>query len=413
MTGRIIAATMLTVGLAGLASIACGPFDFTLETTVSLDLDRTIPDGLQSIFEVDYTTSMFKGITRSEFQEFGFLWQEFGAVGRLGVLDLRVDVLFGPSTADYLYTQLIAEMGIGGLQFGLHYAQLSDAVLDGWADGFALRTACSIGSLDLVSITEFGARIAADDFDGITVVHTASGFSRSYLTDPVVPGQGFTGQKATISGLSFGRVDEIETTLYLDSGGFQLLSFKLEGIESGMPWLGYDVEVTFEVEDKSATITPEFIIGEGLCLASVLDITPVTAAFSLDALVLGGCDLAYSRNGATLRDVIVLNPKRYVITTPEDGSVLELLEDAIEDGHEYNADYWQLLSLEIDRETSCGLSGLLVSSYFKRGSREIFGWGMSYLEGSMGIGSGMTLSLSLTLDSEGFDDLDVGFAFNW
>jgi len=413
MTRRFTAA-ILAVGFAGLTAFAV-PFGFTWETTVSLAPDGgTLVDGFQSIVAIDYTESGFTGTSYSEFHAFGFLWQEFGAEGRIGFLDLSADVLFGPSTSEYLYAQLIAEIELGALGFGCYYAQLSDAVLGGVADGFALRMAGAVGALDVVSITEFGTRIADEDFDGIEIVHTASGFSRSYVTDPVVAGQGFTGQKVTVSGLSIGCVEEIETTLYLTCGGFEFLSFELAGIDTGIPWLTFDLEIAFEVQTKTVSVTPGLVIAEALCVTPLFGILPASGGFSLDGIVLGGFDLTYSWNGVTLRDVTILAPGRYAITTPEYGSVIETIADAVEDGHDFYADYWELLSLEIDGEACCGgRYALLLNTYFEEGAGGIFGWGMTYFEGSIGIGSATRLNLALTLDPGGLEELAIGFGFDW
>jgi len=415
MTRRIFIATMLSVALTGLALVRGAPFDVTWDVRLSLDPDGgTFVDAFQSIVEVDYTLSGFTGTSRSEFQEFGFLWQELSAVGKLGAFDVRADILFGPSTGDYLYAQLIGEMAIGGAEIGVYYAQLSDAILGGAADGFAFRLAGSVGGLDIVSITELGARIADDDFDGIEIVHTASGFSRSYATDPVVPGQGFTGQKVTVGGLSVGCVDDVETTLYVTCAGFDELSFALSGIDSGLSWLAYDLEVAFAVQTKTVTVTPRLLVAEVLCLTPMFGIMPASATFSLDGIVLGGFDLTYSWNGVTLRDVTVLDPGRYVITTPAYGSALESLADAIDGGHAYYADYWELLSLLIDGEACCGgRYALRIDTYFEQGAGGIFGWGMTEVEGTVGIGRATELTLALQLDAGGLETLSIGFGLTW
>jgi len=415
MTRRSLVTVVLAVGLLGL-TLAAGPFAGQWETLFSLDPDGGMfVDGFQSIVRVDYTVSMFTGTSYSEFQEFGFLWQEFSGYGKVGGFDLQANILFGPLTADYLYAQLIGEMSLGGVEVGYYYAQMSDAVLGGPADGFAFRLAGSVGALDIVSITEFGARIADDDFDGIEIVHTASGFSRSYVTDPVVPGQGFTGQKVTISGLSLGCVEDIETTLYLTCAGFDFASFEISGIDTGISWLTFDLGVTFETQTKTITLKPTLIVGEALCLTPVFDIVPALATFSLDGIVLGGFDLTYIWNGVTLRDVTAFGPcGHYVITTPEYGSILEPLADAIENEHEYYDEYWELLSLEIDGDSCCGgRFRFLINSYFEQGSGEIFGWGMTYFESSFGIGSNTTVMMALTVDADGLEGFSLGFGFTW
>jgi len=409
-----IAIALLLVGLAGL-TLSAGPFAGHWEALFSVDPDGgTFVDGFRSMLTIDYTMSTFTGTSYSEFQEFGFLWQEFSAAGNASAIDLQANVLFGPLTAEFLYAQFIAELSLGGAELGYYYAILDEAVLGGPADGFAFRLAGSIGSMDFVSISEFGARIADDDFDGITIVHTRSGFSRSYITDPVVPGQGFTGQKVTIGGLSIGCVEGIEATLYVTCAGFDFVLFELDGIVTGIDWLSFDLDLMFETQTKAITITPALIVGETLCLTPIFAITPASSTYSIDGIVLGGIDLTYSWNGVTFRDVTVLDPGRYVITTPESGSQLVSIEDAIASGYAYYGDYWELLSLEVDGEACCGgRYSLLINSYFEDGSGEIFGWSMTSFEGWFGIGTNTALTLALTVDGDGLEGMSIGFAFDW
>ena len=406
--------TLLLVGLAGL-TLSAGPFAGHWETLFSVDPDGgTFVDGFQSMLTIDYTMSTFITTSYSEFQEFGFLWQEFSAAGSAGAIDLQGNILFGPLTAEFLYAQFIAEISLGGAELGYYYAMLGEAVLGGPADGFAFRLAGSIGSMDFVSITELGARIADDDFDGITIVHTRSGFSRSYITDPVVPGQGFTGQKVTIGGLSLGCVEGIEATFYITCGGFDYVLFELDGIVTGLNWLSFDMDLRFEVQTKTITMTPALIVGEVLCLKPYFALVPGLPSISIDGIVLGGVELIYRSNGVTLRDVTVLDAGRYVITTPEFGSQLVSIEDAIASGYAYYVDYWELLSLEVDGEACCGgRYSLLINSYFEEGSTEIFGWSMTSFEGWFGIGTNTALTLALTVDGDGLEGMSIGFAFDW
>ena len=204
MAKRVVVTTIVMLVLVGLPLSASSPLSggWTSEFTF-------VPDGtfaqlirsMESLLVVDYTMSGLTATSSSEFQLFGFIWQEFEANGTLGIFNYQTNLLFGPSTEKkYIYAQAIGSVRITGLDMSLYFAQLSDAVLGGAADGFAIRLAGGIGTVDFVSITELGAKIKDDDFDGITIVHAGSGLERTYLTDPVVAGQGFTGQKVTASG---------------------------------------------------------------------------------------------------------------------------------------------------------------------------------------------------------------------
>jgi len=415
VTTRRILAALTVAGFLGLALYADVPLHATWDTSLSLGSGSgfTVEEFCSTI-AVDVSTEALVGLSFSEFHEFGFLWQELSLIAGVGAVDVRTDALFGPSTTDYLYAQAIAEMRLGGAQIGIYYAQVSDAILGGWADGFALRLAGSAGGLYITSITELGARIADDDFAGFRIFHAPSGFSRRYATDPIVAGQGFTGEKLTVEGLSFGCVDLVETTLYLTCAGFQSLAFEIEGLATGISWLAFDLELTFAVAEKTIAVSPALLIGDVGCVALTFDVVPETATISIDGIALGGFDMTYAWNGVTVRDVTVLAPCRYAISTPAFGSTLVAVDDALADGIDHYPDYWELLSIHIDGDACCGGAyALLCNAYFEQGAGQILGWAMTYLEGSVGIGTNAALVGHVTLDAAGLDTASLGFTFVW
>ncbi len=425
MTKRILVTTMIIMTLVGLTLLGGGPLSGSWASEFTFrpngDFFQFIRS-LESMLVVDYTLTGFTATSTSQFQLLGFIWQEFEATGTLGAFRYQTNALFGPSTEKkYIYAQFIGSVSIAGLDFGLYFAQLSDAVLGGGADGFAIRLAGSIGAVDVVSITELGAKIKDDDFDGITIVHAASGLERSYLTDPVVFGQGFTGQKVTVSSLSFGCVNDITTTLYVTCAGFDFLKFELEGIDVGLSWLTFDLDLTFQTTVKTVGLTPALVLGEALCIdvyAEVLTNAPVgtnttntifDAYNSITGIGIYGLGFSYSWNGVTVKELTVLNTGRYAITTPEYGSVIEEIVEAIEGGHDYYAAYWELLSIEVVRDGCCGgTNRFLANTYFNRNETALFGWGMTCIEGEVAINSTITLSTQLEVSTNGADYLGVG-----
>ena len=430
MTKRILVATMIITALVGLTLLASGPLSGSWTSELTFRPNGTFAQfirSLESLIVVDYTGSGFAATSTSEFQLFGFVWQEFEVVGTLGAFGYQTNALFGPSTEKkYIYAQFIGSVSLAGLDMGLYFAQLSDAVLGGAADGFAIRLAGSIGTVDVVSITELGAKIKDDDFDGITIVHAASGLERSYITDPVVFGQGFTGQKVTVSGLSFACVNDITTTLYATCAGFDFLKFELEGIDVGLSWLTFDVELTFQTQTKSIALTPTLVLADALCIdlyAEVLTDAPVgtnttntlfDSYNSITGIGIYGLGFSYSWNGVTVKELTVLDTGRYAITTEEYGSVIEEIVEALENSHEYYADYWELLSIEVVGDGCCGgTNRFLANTYFNKNETALFGWGMTYIEGEAAINSTISLSTQLEVSTDGADYYGFGVEVSW
>jgi len=418
-----IAAIMVT--LFGLTLLADSSFGGSWTSEIAFEQGEINPfESLNSILNLNYSFGSLLGASESEWMLFGFIWQGFGVTGTLGAFDIQGDLLFGPSTADYIYGQLIVSISIAGIDFGFYAAQLSDAVLQGPADGFAVRLAGSTGAFDIVSIMEFGAQIKDeddDDFNGITIYHAATGLYKHYITNPIVVGQGFTGEKVTVSGWSFGCVEDIAITLYMTCQGFDSLTFDLTGIDVGLCWLSFDVELTFQLQTKSIVLIPTVVLGEAACIdvyAAVLtdaqDNTIYGSFTSLTGISLYGLGFIYSWDGVTVKDLTVLDTGHYAITTPEYGSVIEEITEALEDGHEYYADYWELISIEVIGDGCCGGSyTFLANTYFKCDSSSLFDWGMTHIEASMPISSNLFLSGEIEISTDGLDHFGFGVRVSW
>jgi len=372
-------------------------------------------DGLDLGYEVDYTLGAMTLSTDGLLVLPGtWVWQGFSAVGRFGGYSLAANVLFGPSTADYLYAEAIVELSIAGIDTAWHAAQLSDAVLGGPADGWALQVTGSIGTVDLTSITEFGARIEDGEFDGITIVHAATGEERHYATDPVVPGQGFTGEKLSVRGLSFGCVD-LDATVYLTCAGFQYVSFGVTGIEvGGLSWLTFDVELTLELQTKSLVLTPRLVLGEVACIEVYAELEWDAATLSVGGIGLYGIELSGRLGPVTVRDVVVFDLNRYVMTTEPYGSKAERLIDAIEDGHSYYPDYWEMLSFAYRGDGCCGQEiTFLANAYFDEGSGGLFDWTMTHVEAEIPFAEAFSFTLGMEVRLAGVDALTFGFHIDW
>ena len=415
-------------------TLLAGPFSGTLTSEALFTVDKATEHvsqySLDSLFTLNYAFCDFVSTSESEFYLLGYIWQGFGLTGGLGAFDVQADLLFGPSTAEFIYAQEIVTASIAGVELGFYWATLSDAVLGGPANGAVLRLAGSVGGCDIVSVTELGARIRDDEFDGITIVHVDTGLSKSYVTNPIVATQtgsvcvgGFTGEKVTISGMSFGCIEDLTTTLYLSClSGFEWVRFEVEGICTGLSWLSLDLALSFELQTKSIVLTPRLILGECLCIDTYMEVltdapdNTIYGAFtSLTGFSLYGLGFTYySGQGVTVKELTVFNTGRYVITTPDYGSVIESLAAAVDNGHEYYPDYWELLSIEVTQDGCCGgITELLVNTYFERGSGSIFGWGMTHVEATFAVNPTLSLGGEIEVDTTGLTQLGLRIEISW
>jgi len=408
MRALVFVTAALVVSLPGMIGIAGGfqgelGMELTLLPHVLLDSSLELSHG-------------FGAGTVSSFTQFSlgtWVWQEFFGEGSVGPFFWEAHLLFGPSTTDFLYDEIILRTGFAGLELGFYAAQLSGAVLGGPADGAALMVSGEFGEMELESITEFGARP-----EGIEIFHAATGLSRKYTTNPRVPGSGLTGEKVSLKGVPLCCGLSSRAELYwTKERGFKNLKFSLEriGIWS-CPEITADIEVTFELQTKSAVITPEVEVPdvEG-CFAPYLSVVtdnkglnPEIEGIQLSALGLE-CDLG----NIHLKDLTVLDRCHWAISTEEYGSELVERRRANEEGIQYYTDYWELLSVEAKGPGCCGGEWrALFNTYFGE-EGPLFGWGMSHLKLSIPLGEAISSELLLDVSASGVEELSIKLSLAW
>lgn len=87
---------------------------------------------------------------------------------------------------------------------------------------------------------------------------------------------------------------------------------------------------------------------------------------------------------------------------------------AIENGDEYHTEYWELLSLEIAFDGRCGETNrMLVNTCFDGDPSGIFGWGISYIEGTVRLSVAIEMSGSLKVTTGGLDEIGMGITLHW
>ncbi len=419
MTKKIVFATLVACMLVSVGGLS-GTLSGTWEGRMAVDLNPFSFSELSSSFTASYALGSFTGTSSSEFGSIGFIWQGFRIIGMWGGVQIQGDALFGPSTADYLYGQLIVKASIAGLHLGVYTAELTDAVLGGPADGSVIRLAGSIGSVHIVNLFELGARIEDKEFKGITIYHAATGLYKHYTTNPIVYAPdgsscgGFTGEKIAVSGLSFGCVRDVTMTLHMTYHGFDYLKVSLTEIETGISWLKFDIDLKFELQTKAVVLTPTINLGKSACIDLYAEVLNGSASGTVTGIGIYGLGFTTTLRNVTAKDLIVFDMGKYAITTERYGSVIEKRATAVKEGYTFYPDYWELFSISVTKDGCCGSKyHFLVNTYFVKNTSTLFGWGMTYIKLQIPFSQNFYLNSDFTVSSTGSTKLGFGVKLDW
>ena len=415
MTKRLLLMLLIGIVSIGLTVSAAGTLHGRSWLDVTLDPDVGFT-GMDYGLELAYTVGGFTFSSDSLFVLPGqWVWQGFTAVGELGGFGAYATALLGGDIAKSLYAETIMTFSMAGIDFALHAAQLSEYVHGGAADGAALRMAGSVGAFGIVSVTEFGAQIEDDDFGGITIVHAATGRERHYVTDPRVVGEGFTGQKLTLSHFDFGCTEEITITVYFTCEGFDYASFGVEDLLIGnLPWLALDAELKFELQEKSLEITPKLVLGDIACFELYANLDNEVDVLSIDAIRFDGISLECQIGPVTVRDVSLFSPCDLALTTERYGSQVLPIADILAQGMDYYPDYFEMFSIAYAGPACCeGEYNFLANVYFSEDSTSLFDWAMTHIETMLPYGESLAFKFGMEATQTGLEYLGFGFEIAW
>ncbi len=393
-----IAAVFVTV--IGIAAFPYGSFELGLSLLPSPTMEAELLLGGEiSGFSLE-STSIIHWDT--------WVWQEFSATGDFGPLSVEGRILFGPSTIDFIYDELVLKMSFAGLELAFYAAQLSDAVLGGPASGAALRVTGSFGKVGFESVTEFGATP-----EGIEIFHAPTGLSREYTTDPRAPGNGLTGQKLSLSGISLPCLGcpDASLELYLTKEeGFEYLTLAVEELFGWCcPEVKFSLEVTFELQVKSVVLEPHVSLAPA-CFTPYLELD--WGDQRLEGLDFAAFEITCDLPNGVLRSVTILKRCCWAISTPEYGSRVVRCFEADEEGIEYYPEYWELISLELSGPACCGEWKATFNAYF--GDEEfLFGWNMGYISLEIPLSEGIRLGSILEISTTGIEDFTISAIISW
>jgi len=399
------------------ASTALGSDGFTgsWQAEIGISPQQAIPfHSFQSTLDVGLSLSFVTISSISDFLFDGWLWQEFDLEADLSIISFEGQMLFEPQSGSFLYVQGHLGFDFVFLTLGVYGALTgptqSESANYGWV--FSIAGDILPGVVSFESNTFIGANLSGITFSAAATQTDSSLITKTFLTDPtidVLP-LSFSGQEFIFRALAFGCM-EIDSTTTFSKTGFESQEFELTFLNM----FGWPLNMTFDfvytLQSKSVTFTPSLQTDFG-CLSVYTNL--LRADNTITGVEIYGIAFQFTIAGATLTSISNLNTTDYVITTPASGFLVESLAIAIEEGHfYYPQEYWEIVSLDVDIPPyGCGFS-FSVDTFFSTSTGLLFDWARSTMGVTLALGTSVSATSTITVDTTGFNEWTLSAEVSW
>ena len=410
------------VGLAGILVLAvacCGlaseMFTGSWEAEIGLSPQQTQPfTTFQSTLDVGLCLGFLTLNSVSDFVIDGWIWEELGLRADVGFLAFDGHMLYDPKTGSMLYAEGELSLCAGPLTASLYGAVTGATQTQSANYGYVLDIKGVVfgGGFTFESATYLGADLSGISFTASGSTSDSPLLTKTFVTDPTIDPVTavFSGEDVTFSGTMFGCITLTSLTSF-STVGFESEQITTEFRNLFGIALTMTLDVIYEVQTKSFVFTPSMETDFG-CLSLYSHI--VSSGGVISGLDLYGIRFSATIGAATLQSISNLDTSTYVITTPEYGSIVESLDDAMAGGHVYYPqDYWEALSLTVGiPPIGAGLS-FSVQTFLTTSDGLLFDWAESTMGITLALGSSVSTSTSITVDATGFTGWSLSFRASW
>ncbi len=403
---------VLAVAFGGLASEV---FTGSWEAEIGLSPQQTQPfTTFQSSLDVGLCIGFLTLNSVSDFVIDGWIWEELGLRADVGLLAFDGHMLYDPQLGSMLYAEGVLSLCAGPLTASLYGAMTGATQSQSANYGYVLdvRGVVFGGVLTFESATYLGADLSGISFTASGSTSDSPLLTKTFVTDPTIDPVTavFSGEDVTFSGTMFGCITLTSLTSFSATG------FESEQITAefrnlfGIP-LTMTLDLIYEVQTKSFVFTPSMETDFG-CLSLYSHI--VSSGGVISGLELYGIGFSATIGAATLQSITNLDTTTYVITTPEFGSVVESLADAVALGHvHYPQDYWEALTLVVDIPPIGAGFSFSVQTFLSTSDGLLFDWAESTMGITLALGSSVSTSTAITVDATGFTGWSLSFRVSW
>lgn len=413
MNARYLVFGIILVCFAGTA-MGVG---FTGSWQAEIGISPRQPDpfhSFQSTLDVGFTLSFVTISSVSDFLFDGWLWQQFGIEANLSIFHFSGQMLFEPQSGAFLYTQGHLSMDLGIVTLGLYGAVTGPTQTDSANFGWVLSIAGDIlpGMVSFESNTFIGADLSGITFSATTTQTGSTLISKTFLTDPTIdlPPLSFSGQEFKFNACAFGFA-EINSITTFSKIGFESQEIELTFLNVfGLPF-HMTFEFIYTLQTKSYVFTPSLETEFG-CLSVYTNL--LRTGNTITGVEIYGIAFRFTTAGATLTSITNLNTGAYVITTRDFGFLIKPEATAIADGLiYYPQDFWQIVSLEVDIPPYGSGFSFLVDTFFSTSTGLLFDWARSTMGVTLALGSSVSSSSTITVDTTGFTAWTLSICVSW
>jgi hypothetical protein len=414
VNARYLVFGLIVLCFAGTA-LASDGFTGSWHAAIGISPQQANPfHSFQSTLDAGLSLSFVTVSSISDFLMDGWLWQEFDLEADLSVVHFEGQMLFEPQSGSFVYAQGHLCLDFGVIRLGLYGAAtgatLSDPANYGWV--FSIGGVILPGMISFESNTFIGADLSGITFSASTTQTDSSLITKTFLTDPTidVPPLSFSGQEFIFHATAFGCAI-LDSTTTFSKTGFESQEIELRFLNLfGLPF-HMTFDFTYTLQTKSYAFTPSLETEFG-CLSVYTNL--LRAGNTITGVEIYGIAFRFTIGGATLTSVSNLNTVDYVITTPPFGMIVEPLADAISSGHlYYPQEYWEVVSLTVDIPPyGCGFS-FSVDTFFSTSTGLLFDWAQSTMGVTLALGTSVSTSSTITVDTTGFAEWTLSVRVSW
>jgi len=368
--------------------------------------------------------------TRSDFDEDGWLWQSFTAVGNAGFLTIQADILYIPEPWTFAYGSGFARLDFGNLWTAYHMGFLG-SVFEGdvWR-GAVFETGTRLGMFDAAVYLYFGATL-----DGILFTQTPAYVlcgaddclapawdERIYTVAPTqAGGLTFTGAEFSFSSYLCRDVT-VEATTMFSSTGFEYQEFDATVWAIGIVPVNFDLYLRFNTQSKSLAVKPKVGLGGRNCYGQVLvEFISVGPVGLIEGFSVYGLDLFLETSGFAFRSLSIFDTTNYSLFHAESGFSLA---DAIWVGDKTTAgtcghagemldEYWEVVGIAAYRGDPCCRTLSFIALAYFGDSSALFDWMRSDFRVQLQVMDGLLLRSRVVLDSGGVSSWTLGISLGW
>jgi hypothetical protein len=363
-------AVVLGLGVASFAQTLSGSWD----TTITIVPSPVVTLGINSTLTVEYAVSGWTFSSITVLDETGWLGQSFEVGGALGAFSLGSTLVFDPAAVLFESWEVVGGLSLAGVTFEGTFT------LEPGVTTLEIVGAGSAGTVDVEVDLTLG------DGDGCNF--------------------NFGGVDITVS-FPFSCADVV-SVISFDCLGFNYVTFAVAGIAlPSLPWVTVDALLTFEVDQKTLTLSPNFDFGAIACFKLYVtqvhvdgvggEATPGTA-LSVGDIAISGIGLSTEIGGVSFTGI------SYWGTGTKPG----LLK---------GTSYWEAYQIATTDDGCCGPFAFDITVYFLQGGLQLFDVAEIAANMSIQIATQFTFSTGISIDltavPSAFTEWTIGFLVEW